>query len=116
MSVQKSLERVLLRGTDDWVSNQEIIWEASEGEFPVTEKGKAQILHVLSRLYEENLMIPGDLGGPTGFQDWPGTPSDWLHRSRVELERLNWRSAGDGFWLRLTEVGERAASESRETI
>jgi hypothetical protein len=98
------------------VSNQELIWEASEGEWPITEEGKSRIVRVLARLFHEGLMVPGDLEGPTGFQDWTGPASDWLDRSSAELERFNWRSAGDGFWLRLTELGERVASESEETV
>lgn len=41
-------------------------------------------------------MVPGDLG-ETGFEDWPGDPSDWKPRAVGELERFDWQPMGASF-------------------
>ena len=54
--------------------------------------------------FHESLMVPGDLG-ESGFEDWPGSTADWLPRARAELDQLDWRPMGAGFWLRLAHDG-----------
>lgn len=47
----------------------------------------------------------------SGFEDWSKS-TEWLARSENELDRLQWRPMGDGFWLRLTTHGEQVASKN----
>lgn len=102
-----ALEALLEAGLDDWVSLDEVIWEVAQGD--LSAESRAQVLRMFDRVYSEDLMVPGDLG-ETGFEDWPGSPTEWRERSLVELERFDWNPQGAGFWLRLTEHGERAAT------
>lgn len=94
---------LLLEGLDDWVPLHDVVWRATQGQ--INPDSKAQVLRILEVLYEKNLMVPGVIGG-SGFEDWPISPVDYLGHSRDELDRLDWRPMGDGFWLRLTERGE----------
>jgi hypothetical protein len=89
----------------------EVTWEIMEGDLP---KGNlAKTITVLSSsLYDEGLMVPGDLT-PRGFDDWPGGRAEWLLRPRRELGRIDWKPMGAGFYLRLTDGGVLDLSKSR---
>lgn len=105
-----ALDALLDAGLDDWASLDEVIWEVTHGD--LSAESRARVLGMLDRIYSEGLVVPGDLGG-TGFEDWPGSPDEWLERSREELEQLDWKPMGGGFWLRLTERGEAKAREPK---
>lgn len=90
----------------DWVSLQDVVWYGTRGV--VTPVAKALALRVLERIFDEGLMVPGDLA-ESGFRDWDGSPRKWLERAEHELNRFDWAPMGDGFWLRLTERGEAQA-------
>lgn len=100
------ISELLEIGLDDWVLLDHVVWLSTHGAIdPGT---KRIVLEVLESLYSDGLMVPGDLGA-SGFEDW-GPPSDgWVTRSEAELDRLDWRPMGAGFWLRLTTKGERVA-------
>lgn len=105
-----ALVTLLDEGLDDWVPLDAVMWEVAQGD--LSPESRAAVLRMLDRLSSEGLMVPGDLG-ETGFEDWSGSPADWLGRSLAELGRLGWRPMGAGFWLRLTERGEAAARRGR---
>lgn len=111
MNEQRALGVIIVMGLIDWMPNQTLIYEGSGREHPVSDSGKSQVLRVAARLFDEGLMVPGELSAD-GFDDWPGTPEYWLARSRSEFERFQWHSTGDGFWLRLTERGTRQAERT----
>ncbi|WP_419702818.1 hypothetical protein [Promicromonospora sp. NFX87] len=96
-------------GLDDWVSLHNVVWFTTRGE--ITEKSKTHAMEILGRLYSDGLMVPGRLGD-VGFEDWPGGVSEWVTRSRSELDELDWKPMGAGFRLRLTEHGEAIAREA----
>ena len=95
-------------GLDDWVSLHNVVWFTTRGN--ITEELKAHAIEILRRLYSDGLMVPGRLGD-VGFDDWPGEVSEWVIRSRSELDELDWRPMGAGFRLRLTGQGEAIARE-----
>lgn len=99
------LAELLASGIGDWVSLHDVVWLCTGGA--ITPVSKTRTLRVLERVYSEHLMVPGDLG-ESGFEDWP-QPNGWLTRSETDLNRLDWRPMGDGFWLRLTKRGEQRA-------
>lgn len=107
----QAIEALLTAGLDDWVMLDEVTWEVMEGD--LSEVNQAKTVAVLEHLYMEGLMVPGGLT-PHGFVDWGGGPSEWLTRSRSELERFGWKPMGAGFYLRLTERGESRARGIRE--
>ncbi|MEV0948957.1 hypothetical protein [Promicromonospora sp. NPDC050249] len=78
----------------------EVTWEVVDGD--LSEENQAKTIAVLRRLHGEETMVPSDLT-PRGFEDWPGGPADWLLRSKRELERLDWKPMGAGFYLRLAD-------------
>jgi len=96
-------------GLDDWVSLHNVVWFTTRGD--LSDESKERAIKILGRLFSNGLMVPGRLGH-SGFEDWPGTASDWLFRSRAELDELEWRPMGEGFRLRLTERGEAMAREA----
>lgn len=99
---------ILEAGVDDWVMLTEVLWEAARDER--TPESKETVRRVLGRLFEDGLMVPGDLGA-TGFEAWDGTSKRWLRSAIDALDRLGWKPMGDGFWLRLTEHGEHLAQD-----
>jgi len=102
------LHELLQSGTEDWVSLDEAAWIVADGEFAPGSKDR--VLGGLVEVFRDLLMIPGYLG-ETGFEDWPGTPEDWVVRLRHELDRLDWPPMGAGFWLRLTDKGRMHLAE-----
>lgn len=112
MSDKRAILAILDSGTDDWVMLHEVLWYTTHDERSPT--AKSAVAHVLQRLFEEALMVPGDLG-ETGFEDWDGTPSTWLKNALAQLDQFGWKPMGAGFWLRLTDHGERVAHEPRTT-
>lgn len=104
------IDVLLTAGLDDWVMLDEVTWEVMEGD--LSEENRARTVKVLSHLFDEGLMVPGGLT-TQGFEDWAGTPAEWLIRSRHELDRLGWKPMGAGFYLRLTDRGAAQAREVR---
>lgn len=100
------IRQLLDAGLDDWVPLHDVTWGAMHGD--ASEKSKATALRILGQLFDDRLFVPGDLG-ESGFEDWPGSSDEWIERARAELERLDWSPMGAGFWLRLTDLGERTA-------
>lgn len=100
---------LLAAGRYDWVMLTEVLWEATHDER--TPEAKDTLCRVLQRLFEEDLMVPGDLG-ETGFEVWNGTAADWLRKALAEIDRFGWKPMGDGFWLNLTKHGEHVAEIS----
>ena len=96
------MHELLESGVDDWVSLDEAAWIVTQGEF--TPDSRELTLRALADVFQELLMVPGDLG-EAGFEDWLGTPEDWVARSQGELARVAWPPMGAGFWLRLTDRG-----------
>lgn len=113
MNESRSLERILVRGRFDWVLSHDLVVIGSDFEYPIGLAGRARVMRILGRLLGEGLMVPGELGD-AGFEDWPGAVTDWIDRSRAELDRLDWRPRSEGFWLRLTERGALIAAELEE--
>ncbi|MFF1530368.1 hypothetical protein [Cellulomonas sp. NPDC058312] len=111
----RTVERIVVMGSFDWVSSHDLVVVGSDFEYPVGPGGRARTLRVLERLLRDGLMVPGDLGD-TGFADWPGSASEWTDRARTDLDRLSWSPMGDGFWLRLTERGVQVAERSEEVL
>jgi hypothetical protein len=106
VSRSRIISELLESGLADWVSLHDVVWLATYGT--IGPESRRTVLDVLESLYSEELMVPGDLGA-SGFEDW-GPPSEgWVTRSKAELDRLDWRPMGAGFWLRLTTKGERVA-------
>lgn len=103
---------LLSSGASDWVSLDEVIWVVTEGD--LSPQAKEQTIRILGLLYQEELMVPGDLGH-TGFEDWTGSSDEWLMRSRSELDRWEWRPMGAGFWLRLTDRGRAHVGQDAST-
>ncbi|MVA74944.1 hypothetical protein GC722_02710 [Auraticoccus sp. F435] len=108
MTDERRINALLQAGLDDWISLHDVVWEAMEGDD--SDESRRRTIRLLGQLFDDGLAVPGDLGA-SGFEDWPGTPGTWLHRAWAELERLGWNPMGAGFWLRLTELGEREARE-----
>ncbi|MEZ2373270.1 hypothetical protein [Arthrobacter sp. RCC_34] len=108
---ERAIRSLLISGLDDWVLLQEVIWYSTFEE--ITEESKRLTLRVLRRLFEEGLMVPGDLA-EGGFVDWTDEPEGWLDRAERELEALNWSPRTDGFWLRTTEKGDELAKTYRK--
>jgi len=100
------ITELLASGLDDWVSLHDVVWLSTQGT--ISPETKRLVLKVLEFLYSNRLMIPGDLG-ELGFEDWPPPSTDWIIRSERELDLLDWRPMGEGFWLRLAPRGERLA-------
>lgn len=109
MSDDDAVLELLRGGLGDWVMLHDVVWVSTRDSLTV--ETKAKTVRVLRRLYEEGLMVPGELGH-TGFEDWPGSADDWMLRSQAQLERLDWKPMGEGLWLRLTEHGQRVAQEA----
>jgi hypothetical protein len=99
---------LLQRGLVDWVSLHDVVWYGTHG--CLSPESKDRVLRVLKHLFNEGLMVPGDLGD-SGFEDWVPPISLWPNRAVDELDRFDWAPMGDGFWLRLTERGWQAAEE-----
>jgi len=91
------VSELLARAEVDWVSLHDVVWYSTEGDRSAT--AKQRTLDVLSHLFAKDLMVPGDLG-KTGFEDWSGSLDAWNNRAIADLERLDWKPMGDGFWLR----------------
>ena len=108
---QPAVDIILVMGLIDWMPNQTLIYEGSGRECPVSDAGRCRVLRVAARLFEEGLMMPGELSAD-GFHDWQGAPEAWLVRAKCEFERFQWHSMGDGFWLRLTGPGTRLAEST----
>jgi len=94
------IEALLRDGLSDWLTLDDVVWAATQGD--LTPESKERVRSVLEALYSGDLAVPGDLGS-TGFEDWSGDDVEWLARSLVELEKLQWRPMGAGFWIRLTD-------------
>lgn len=93
VSDDDALEALLDAGTADWVSLDDVIWEVAQGD--LTAEDRARVLRMFDRLYGEHLAVPGDLG-ETGFEDWAGSPAEWLDRTLAALERHGWAPRGAG--------------------
>lgn len=103
------IDELLDTGLDDWVSLHDVVALCSRGA--IDQKGRRAVLDVLESLYSDGLMVPGDLEG--GFEDWAPPSEGWVARSEAELDRLDWRPMGAGFWLRLTGKGEQLARRQK---
>lgn len=112
MSDDAIISALLESGLDDWLMLHDVVWEATQGAIDDTTKTRTK--RVLARLFNEHLAVPGILE-EGGFTDWPEPEATWLNRAISELERLNWEPMGNGFWLRLTDDGERVAQARPET-
>lgn len=106
MKAGQIIKELLASGLVDWVSLHDVVWLCT-GE-TINEDSKLRVQRVLERIYADCLMVPGDLG-ETGFEDWESSPEGWVARSTAELDQLDWRPMGAGFWLRLTPRGEQVA-------
>lgn len=105
---EQAVSAILAAGVDDWVMLHDVLWHATHDER--TPEAKTATVRVLKQLFDEDRMIPGDLG-ENGFEDWTGTPSTWLRNALQELEQLAWDPMGAGLWLRLTDNGARRRQE-----
>jgi hypothetical protein len=104
MSSRNDAVRALLEsGVIDWVSAHAVVWEATQ--FDLSEVSRQRTRQVLEDLFDGDLMVPGDLK-EAGFTVWPLAKEHWVDHAMRELDRLNWRPMGDGFWLAITERGE----------
>ena len=103
---RRIISELLDIGLDDWVMLDHVVWLSTHGT--INRATKRAVLDVLKSLYSDGLMVPGDLGA-SGFEDWGPPLEGWVTRSEAELDRLDWRPMGAGFWLRLTTKGERVA-------
>ncbi|WP_156043920.1 hypothetical protein [Cellulomonas sp. URHE0023] len=110
MSESRTVAELLERGLADWVSLHDVVWYSTHGA--ITPETRMLTQHVLGRLFEEGLMVPGGLA-ESGFEDWSLPISAWVGRAMDELDRFGWAPMGDGFWLRLTELGRKAAERSQ---
>lgn len=106
MNSLRVVAELLDRGLADWVSLHDVVWFGTHGV--ITPETKALVIGVLQSLFEDGLMVPGDLG-ETGFEDWSSPEEGWVARAESELDRLDWHPMGEGFWLRLTERGSQLA-------
>ncbi len=106
-----TIAAILRSGLDDWILLDEVAWEAMLGD--ASETNRAATIRVLDRMFRDGLVVPGALG-ESGFEDWPGSPDQWLAQAHAELERLGWRPMGAGSWLRLTDLGERVARADQD--
>lgn len=97
---------LLVAGRYDWVMLTDVLWEATHDER--TPEAKDTVRRVLQRVFEDNLMVPGDLGA-TGFEVWSGTATDWRREALAQIDHFEWKPMGDGFWLNLTDHGEQVA-------
>jgi len=101
-----AVEHLLATGLDDWVPLHDVVWYSTYGR--ITEGSKETTVRVLRQLFDEGLMVPGELRG-SGFEDWDLPQEAWLEQARSELDRLEWRPMTDGFWLRSTAKGDALA-------
>ena len=97
------VSELLYYGTDDWVLVQQVVHYCMAADS--ASEPKTRVMLILSRLYSDGLMVPGDLG-ESGFEVWD-SPESWLARSRSVLEGLNWEPLLGGFWLCNTPDGDR---------
>lgn len=104
MTDDEIIANLVESGADDWLMLHDVLWESTHDDR--TETSKATVVRVLARTFSEGILVPGDLG-ESGFEDWDGTPTEWLQRAEAVLEASNWQPMGDGFWLRLTPEGEK---------
>lgn len=107
MNDEQIIQELLDEGSDDWVTLNRVVGLTAPGV--IDDEGKARVVRVLERLYNEGLMVPGTLE-LSGFVKWAVPASEYLPRSIAELERLNWVPKNEGFWLDLTDLGEERAS------
>jgi hypothetical protein len=98
--------QLLEAGLADWVSLHDVVWFGTDGARD--SEAKARVLDVLRQLFDDGLMIPGDLS-EEGFETWSSPRTGWVSRAESDLDRLRWRPMGAGFWLRITELGLQAA-------
>jgi len=106
MADDEIVARLLQIGLDDWLMAHDVVWHSTRGD--LSTHGKETAIRVLTRLYDDGLAVPGDLG-ETGFEDWQLPADLWVQRSCTELERFDWYPMGAGFWLRLTDRGDQLA-------
>lgn len=106
MKIDEIVNELLIAGISDWVMLDEVTWAVMEGN--LSEENRLATVHVLELLYSAGLMVPGDLSEGR-FVDWIGAPAEWVDRSQRELERLQWKPMGAGFYLRLTDMGDMEA-------
>lgn len=110
MTDEQVISALLVAGMEDWIALDDVTWEAMKGN--ASDESKGRTIRILEHLFRAGLAVPGDLA-EAGFEDWVGSPDEWVRRARAELERLSWSPRGAGFWLRITSVGEKAAREAR---
>lgn len=108
MADDETVSELLRQGLDDWLMLHDVLWESTHDSR--SDDAKERAVQVLRQLFVDGLAVPGELG-ESGFEDWLGSPSEWLVRAQLELERLKWKPMGAGFWLRLTESGAAAAQQ-----
>ena len=106
---EQVVSALLVAGIEDWIALDDVTWEAMKGN--ASDENKGRTIRVLEQLFRAGLTVPGDLG-ESGFEDWVGSPDEWLGRACAELKRLGWSPMGAGFWLRITSLGEQAAREA----
>lgn len=105
---EESLRRILVLGSDDWITLDEVIWECAEGH--KDELGRERVERVLRRMFHDDLFVPGELE-ESGFVDWHGGPADWMGTIMTLIIEHNWWLQGTGPWLRITDKGEQFAVE-----
>lgn len=110
MTEDEVVEELLRQCLGDWLMLHDVLWESTHDDR--SDDAKRRTAEVLRRLFIDGLMVPGELA-ESGFVDWPGQPSEWLVRAQSDLDRLNWKPMGAGFWLRLTETGQAVARATR---
>lgn len=107
MTRSREVDQILVTGLEDWVMLQEVLWIVTRDARD--DDAKARVAETLAQLFDEGLMVPGELLDP-GFVDWPDRPS-WLTQARQQIEGLEWHPMNQGFWLRLTPRGAEVAKD-----
>lgn len=89
---------ILDDGDDDWVAIDSLIAVAREYANVHGDDFRVISLELLRALLDEGLMEIGDLG-ETGFEAWPSTVDESVHRFKEGCESYNWEPMGALWWL-----------------
>ncbi|WP_330271725.1 hypothetical protein OG205_32370 [Lentzea sp. NBC_00516] len=100
---------MLIDGLMDWVSVDMAIGCAREAAAENGGDFKSIAIAVIEHLLLGGLMVPGDLG-ESGFEAWPGSPSELVDKVIRQCESFNWDPQGAACWLSNTETGDRLVS------
>lgn len=133
--VAQASERTLISASHDWVDLAEIQSEVIQASAdygshvwyrdmrrataalttpgisdPWFETRLSRAMSVVGGTVSDGLLVPGTV--LDGFQQWDGTPQDWLKRIEHEWRRIGTRlRIGDVCWFSLTEGGTKRVSE-----